>query len=112
MRLRTRLATAGASLLLALSGTLVVAGPASAATYGYIAYSNNCGSARTLWIVYKGGANADKYVTYQASAPNGWKGTFKVPSAQKYSVRAFPSDKVVTIYNFAGRVHNVAVKAC
>ncbi|MET8361782.1 hypothetical protein [Micromonospora sp. NPDC005171] len=92
-----------------MTGTLAVASPASAATYGYITYYNNCGGVRTLWIVSQATGNL---VVHIASAPAGWKGTYKVTSARKYTVRAFPTDKVVTVSNIAGRVQTVSVKAC
>lgn len=112
MRLRTRLATAVASLLLALTGTLAVASPASAASYGYISWTNNCGSAKWLQIIYRDNPNAGQTVVDNKSVPKGKRLSYRVDSGRQYNVNARNTWVAVTIHNIAGKVHSVALKAC
>jgi hypothetical protein len=112
VRLRTRLATTVASLLLALTGTLALASPASAASYGYISWTNNCGHAQWLKIIYRDGPYAGQAVVDNPSVPAGQRLTFRVASGRQYNVNASGGWKVVTMYAFADKVYSVALKAC
>lgn len=112
MRLRTRIATAVGALSLALTATVVATSPAQAATYGYIAYHNNCSHSRYAAARYEGGLNHGNLAFYDTSVPAGAVRHYKVPSAQKYWVYGNGDPRVVTVLKLADRIHTVAFKAC
>lgn len=107
-----RVFTVLASLLLALGGLAVTAGPASAASYGYINWTNNCGGPRLYSIIYASGSKAGTPVVQQTDVPAGAKRSRQVPSGYTYNVTKSGGWGKVTILNISGRVHSVAVKAC
>jgi hypothetical protein len=109
---RQRLPVLLASLALTLGGLVITAGPASAATYGYINWRNNCSSPKLYSIIYASGSRAGRLVVQQSNVPAGAKRSQQVPSGYKYQVTANGGWDTVTIYNISGRVHSVAVKAC
>ena len=110
--MRQRLTVLLASLGLAVGGLAVTAGPASAESYGYINWTNNCGTARLDSIIYAGGSKAGTLVVQQDNVAAGAKRSQRVQSGYTYNVTKSGSWGKVTIYNIAGRVHSVAVKAC
>lgn len=110
--MRQRLTVLLASLALAVGGLAVTAGPASAESYGYINWTNNCSGPRLYAIIYASGTKAGTSVVQQSNVPAGEKRSQRVQSGYQYNVTANGGWSRVTIYNIAGRVHAVAVKAC
>lgn len=110
--MRQRAITAFASLLLALGGLAVTAGPASAESYGYINWTNNCGTARLYSIIYASGSKSGTLVVQQDNVAAGAKRSQRVQSGYTYHVTKSGSWGKVTIYNISGKVHSVSVKAC
>lgn len=110
--MRQRLPVLLASLALALGGLAVTAGPASAESYGYINWTNNCSGPTLYSIIYASGTRSGRLVVQQSNVPAGTKRSQKVPSGYKYNVTANGSWDTVTVLNISGRVHTVAVKAC
>jgi len=109
---RQRLPVLLASLALALGGLAVTAGPASAASYGYISWTNNCSGPKLYSIIYASGSKAGQVVVQQRNVAAGAKRRQEVASGYQYQVTANGGWDTVTIYNISGRVHSVAVKAC
>jgi hypothetical protein len=109
---RQRVVTIFATLLLAAGAFAATAGPASAASYGYINWTNNCSSPKLYAIIYASGSKAGTTVVQQSNVAAGAKRSQQVQSGYKYQVTANGGWSTVTIYNIAGRVHVVAVKAC
>ncbi|KOX12694.1 hypothetical protein ADK67_46550 [Saccharothrix sp. NRRL B-16348] len=109
---RQRLTVLLASLGLALGGLAVTAGPASAASYGYINWTNNCSGPKLYSIIYASGTKSGTLVVQQSNVAAGAKRSQRVQSGYKYNVTANGGWDTVTIYNISGRVHSVAVKAC
>ncbi|WP_033437523.1 hypothetical protein [Saccharothrix sp. NRRL B-16314] len=110
--MRRRALTVFASALLAVGGLAVTAGPASAASYGYINWTNNCSGPKLYSIIYASGTKSGTVVVQQSNVAAGAKRSQRVQSGYKYSVTANGGWDTVTIYNIDGRVHSVAVKAC
>lgn len=90
----------------------VTAGPASAASYGYINWTNNCSGPRLYSIIYAGGSKSGTVVVRQTGVAAGAKRSQRVQSGYKCSVTANGGWGTVTTYDIDGRVHSVAVKAC
>ncbi|MFJ6672227.1 hypothetical protein ACIQMJ_14050 [Actinosynnema sp. NPDC091369] len=110
--MRHRATTALASLLLALGGLAVTAGPASAESYGYIHWTNNCGTPRLYSIIYASGSKAGTLVVRQVDVAAGAKRSRRVQSGYTYNVTKSGGWGKVTIHNISGRVHSASVKAC
>ncbi|MER5260576.1 hypothetical protein ABTZ99_00670 [Actinosynnema sp. NPDC002837] len=110
--MRQRLTVLLASLGLALGGLAVTAVPASAASYGYINWTNNCSGARLYSIIYASGSKSGTLVVQESNVPAGAKRSQRVQSGYTYNVTKSGGWGKVTIYNISGRVHAVSVKAC
>ncbi|TQM83179.1 hypothetical protein FHX81_5597 [Saccharothrix saharensis] len=110
--MRQRAITALASLLLALGGLAVTAGPASAESYGYITWTNNCGKPWLYSIIHAGGSKAGTLVVQESDVAVGGKRSQRVQSGYTYNVTRSGGWGKVTIYNISGKVHSAAVTAC
>lgn len=110
--MRQRAITAFASLLPALGGLAVAAGPASAASHGYINWTDNCGGPRLYSIIYASGSKSGTLVVQQAGVPAGAKRSQRVESGYTYNATKSGGWGKVTIHTVSGRVHSVSVKAC
>ena len=69
--MRQRLTVLFASLALAVGGLAVTAGPASAESYGYINWTNNCGSPWLYGIIYASGGKSGTSVVQETNVPAG-----------------------------------------
>ncbi|ROP40560.1 hypothetical protein [Saccharothrix texasensis] len=110
--MRQRLTVLLASLALAVGGLAVTAGPASAESYGYINWTNNCGGPWLFGIIYASGTKSGTSVAQETNVPAGATRSRQVQSGYQYNVTANGGWSTVTIYNISGRVHSVSVKAC
>jgi hypothetical protein len=109
---RQRLTVLLASLALAVGGLAATAGPASAESYGYINWTNNCGRPWLYGIIYASGTKSGQPVVQEEDVPAGATRSRRVESGYQYHVTMNSVWGKVTIYDIAGRVHSVSVKAC
>ncbi|MEU4762614.1 hypothetical protein AB0H12_05130 [Actinosynnema sp. NPDC023794] len=110
--MRQRLTVLLASLGLAVGGLAVTAGPASAESYGYINWTNNCGGPWFYGIIYASGTKSGTSVVQEPSVPAGETRSRRVQSGYQYHVTANGGWITVAINDIPGRVHTVPVRAC
>lgn len=110
--MRQRVIGLVASLLVALGVLTAGAGTASAESYGYIRWSNNCGSPQMFSIIYAGGGKSGTLVVQDTNVPVGVTRTQKVQSGYQYWVTARGGWATVTVYDVPGKVQTVVVRAC